>query len=254
VHQSRIAGHSLEATIVDIWIDNFYRFVNSMGFPDPIHVILIHIPMGLILGAFFFSCLSYFPAWKRLAVTAYYCITMAFLFLFPAIIFGFMDWRHFYRGGWLTPIKIKMVLAGILLILSFLALLKGAKGKESSNLMPFLYTLCIIVVIGLGWFGGRVANGVIIPPHSKIYPAGEKIFVTDCSACHANGSNKFEPGHPLRGSDALEKLDYFISQIRSPDKPMPAFTTSQISDTDASELYNYIVDEFECPGKTGKGS
>jgi uncharacterized membrane protein len=240
--------------MIDIWIGSFYRIVNSLGFHDPIHVMLVHIPMGLVIGAFIFSWLSALTSWKRLALTAYQCITLAFLFLFPVIIFGFMDWRQFYLGAWLTPIKIKMVLAVILLILSFAALLLGFKGKESSKIALTLYSLCLIIVIGLGWFGARIIYGEQMLSSSKNYPGGEKIFVANCNICHANGGNKISPKNPLRNSDGLKNLDAFISLIRHPERPMPAFTTLQISDKEAKELYDYIVNEVNCPGGTDKSS
>jgi uncharacterized membrane protein len=240
--------------MIDIWIGSFYHMVNSFGFPDPIHVTLVHIPMGLVIGAFVFSWLSALTSWKRLTVTAYQCITLALLFLFPVIIFGFMDWRHFYLGAWLTPIKIKMVLAVILLILSFAAFLLGFKGKESSKITLALYSLCLITVIGLGWFGARLVYGDQIQGSSKQYQNGEKIFVANCNICHANGGNKISPKNPLRNSDDLQNLDAFISLIRHPERPMPAFTALRISDKEAKELYDYIVNEVNCPGRTDKSS
>lgn len=81
-----------------IWSINgsfFYRIVNSLGFPDPIHVTLVHLPMGLIIGAFCFAWISALSSWEKPAVIDYHCIGLAFLFLFPVIIFGFLDWRHF---------------------------------------------------------------------------------------------------------------------------------------------------------------
>jgi uncharacterized membrane protein len=119
--------------MADIWIHSFYRIVNNLGFPDPIHAAMVHMPMGLIVGAFIFGWLSAFSGWKKLALSAYHCITLAFLFLFPVVLFGIMDWRHFYMGAWLTPIKMKMVLAGILLIFSAGAVFMGFKGKEGSR-------------------------------------------------------------------------------------------------------------------------
>jgi len=236
--------------MIDIWIDSFYRMVNSLGFPDPVHVTLVHVPIGLVIGAFIFSTLSAFTRWKSLAVTAYQCITLVFLFLFPVILFGFMDWRHFYLGAWLTPVKMKMVLAIFLLILSFTAFLLGFKGKESSKITLTLYGLCLIIVIGLGWFGARIIYGEQVPASSKNYPIGEKIFMANCNICHTNGGNKISPKNPIRNSDDLKNLDTFVSLIRHPEKPMPEFSVRRISDQEAKELYDYIVHEVNCPGVT----
>jgi mono/diheme cytochrome c family protein len=240
--------------MIDLWIDSFYRIVNSFGFPDAVHPTLVHMPMGLVVGAFFLAWISFFSSWKNLAVTAYHCITLALLFLFPAIVFGFMDWRHFYLGAWLTPIIIKMVLAVVFFIFALAAFLFGFTGKEGSKIALALYTLCLITVVALGWFGARVVSGEPIRAHSQSYPIGEGIFIANCSTCHPNGSNKFAPDHPLRNSEALERFNIFLSQIRDPEKPMPAFTGARIPEKEAKDLYDYIVKEFNCPAAAGKGS
>jgi uncharacterized membrane protein len=239
--------------MVDTWIDSFYRLVSNLGFPDPIHVTLVHIPMGLVIGAFLFSLISSLTARKSLAVTAYYCSSLALLFLFPVIVFGYMDWRHFYLAAWLTPIKIKMVLSVILGLLLLTAFLLGFNGKESSKAILVLYTLCLITIIGLGWFGARIVYGEKTQVSSKNNPIGEKIFAANCHICHTDGGNKFSPGQPLRNSDGLQDFSTFSSLIRHPEEPMPAFTVSRISDKDARELYDYVVNEFRCPEIKGKG-
>lgn len=240
--------------MLDQWINAFYLTLNGFGFPDPIHAIMVHIPMGLIIGACCFAWIAALSPWKKLATTAYHCITLAFLFLFPTLIFGIMDWRHFYVGAWLTPIKIKMVLAAVVLILSFTAFLLGFTGKESSKTILFLYTLCVITIVGLGWFGARLVYGGQTQASSIKYESGKKIFMANCNSCHINGGNKTRPDHPLRNSDTLESLNAFLAQIRHPEEPMPAFPASRISDKDAKQLYDYIVNEINCPGRTGKVS
>ena len=240
--------------MIDLLINSFYRFVNNLGFPDPIHVTLVHIPMGLVIGAFIFGWLADLTHWKRLAITAFDCITLAFLFLFPVIIFGIMDWRHFYSGAWLTPIKMKMILTTIAFFLCFVASMLGFKGKEGSKLVLALFTLCLITVIGLGWFGARIVYGGTTTGSSRNYAIGEKIFMTNCNSCHVNGGNIIKPDHPLRNSDYLQNFNDFLAQIRHPEKIMPAFSPSQISSKDARELYDYIVNEFKGPGGKDKSS
>lgn len=240
--------------MADLWISSFYRFVNGLGFPDPIHAALVHMPMGLVVGAFAFALAAMLTRWKRLAITAFDCITLAFLFLFPVIIFGLMDWRHFYFGVMITPIKAKMILAAILFILCLVASALGFKGKENSKSVLILYALCTITVIGLGWFGARIVYGERQHPVSKTFSAGEKIFMANCNSCHRNGGNSIKPDKPLRNSDDLDDYDDFMAQIRNPEKPMPAFSPSQISDRDARELFAYLVHNFKTPSKNGKGS
>jgi uncharacterized membrane protein len=240
--------------MVDIWIGSFYRILNSFGFPDPVHVTLVHIPMGLVIGAFFFAWLAALTPRKKLAITAYHCITLAFIFLFPVIISGFMDWRNFYLGAWLAPIKMKMVLAVILLLLSGTAVIMGFRGRESSRIILAFYSICLLAVIGLGWFGGRLVYGEKVMEISKNYQVGEKIFMANCNICHANGGNKITPEQPLRNSDDLENFKTFLALIRNPEKLMPPFTASQISDKEVSALYDYIVNEINCPPGTVKSS
>lgn len=232
--------------MVDLWINAFYGIVNNLGFPDPIHVTLVHIPMGLIIGAFFFALFSAFSRSKKLSVASYHCMGLAVLFLIPTILFGLMDWRHFYVGGWLFPIIIKMILAVILFGLSSAVFLLGVAGKGSSKVTLFLCGVCVITVIALGWYGARIVYGESEQISSKNYPVGAKIFAVNCSTCHSGGGNKFEPDQPLKTSDALKDFKDFLSQIRQPDEPMPKFTTSRIPDKDAKELFDYITNEIKC--------
>jgi Mrp family chromosome partitioning ATPase len=37
--------------------------------------------------------------------------------MFPAMLFGYADWQHYFAGGWIYPIKVKLALSGVLLIL-----------------------------------------------------------------------------------------------------------------------------------------
>ena len=230
--------------MIDGWIHSFYRFMNDLGFPDPIHAALVHMPMGLIVGAFIFAWLSTILKRERLAVSAYHCIVLAFLFLFPVILFGIMDWRNFYRGSWLMQVKVKMILAGTLFFLSLIAVIIGFRRKEGLKVLLTFYTFCFITVILLGWFGARLVYGE--RPHGdvKTYQAGEKVFAANCLICHADGGNKIMPDKPLRNSAKLRKFDMFLSQIRNPEAPMPQFAESQISDSEVKALYGYITNRW----------
>jgi mono/diheme cytochrome c family protein len=240
--------------MADQWIDSFYSVANNLGFPDPIHAILVHMPMGLVVGAFIFGWLAALTRKKRLALTAFDCITLAFLFLFPVIAFGLMDWRHFYRGAWLTPIKVKMALAPLLLLLSFGASFLGFKGKEGTKSALLLYTLCLITAAGLGWFGGRIVYGEKPQETSMNDSVGERIFMTNCNTCHENGGNKIDPRKPLRNSDDLYDYKDFVAQVRHPAKPMPAFAPSQISDPDIRELFKYLEQKYKSSQGPGNAS
>ncbi len=237
--------------MIDQWIHSFYRFMNNLGFPDPIHAALVHMPMGLVVGAFFFAWLAVLFKRERLAVTAYHCIVLAFLFLFPVILFGIADWRNFYGGIWLTPIKMKMILAGTLFCLSLVAVVVGSRGKEGAKTLPALYTLCFIAVVLLGWFGARLVYGEIPREVGKAHQAGEKVFAANCWICHANGGNRLKPDRPLRNSPLLKNFDTFLAQVRHPEAPMPPFAESRISGAEAKALYDYIASRWRYPGEKG---
>ena len=83
------------------------------------------------------------------------------------------------------------------------------------------------------------------------YPAGLKLFDNNCKSCHPKGGNIMAPDRPLRGSPKLADFETFLAFIRNPGMPdgpkglMPAFSQTQISDSQARELYRYLISEQE---------
>jgi cytochrome c6 len=73
--------------------------------------------------------------------------------------------------------------------------------------------------------------------------SGELLFKQNCAACHANGGNIINPKLPLKGSPVLKTFASFLSQVRKPQQPMPAFPPSTISDAQAKGLYDYILNQ-----------
>jgi mono/diheme cytochrome c family protein len=230
----------------------FYRFLNQFGFTDPVHAALVHMPIGLVVGAFLFGWTASLMGRKELAVTAYHCTILAFLFWFPVVLFGLMDWQHFYQGAWLMPIKIKLILAGILLIILATSILLGRKGESApKGLLLAVSTLAVITVTLLGWFGARLIYDGKVKEAPVTYDAGEKIFAAHCRSCHPDGGNVIDPNAPILGSSPLKSPEAFISLIRKPKKPMPAFSPARLSDEDARQLYLYITNVLAKSDKQG---
>jgi mono/diheme cytochrome c family protein len=200
------------------------------------------MPIGLVVGAFFFGLAASLFHREKLATTAYHCTFLALLFWFPAVFFGLIDWQYFYHGASLNPIKMKLVLAGVMLVLLIAAVYFGRKGEAASKkIVLAVYFLAVITAVLLGWFGARLVYDGKTKEAPQAYQAGEKIFAVHCQSCHPGGGNVINPNEPLRGSSALKNPEAFISVIRNPKKPMPALSPSQLSDKDAQDLYLYVI-------------
>ena len=136
-----------------------FNFLNSIGFHHPLHPIVVHWPMGMVIGLFLFGLTSYFFHKTELARTAYHCSILGFIGVFPAVLFGYMDWQHSYGGQWLLLIKIKIVLAVVLAVLLAISIAVGKNETEISTKRLVLYILCMMTAGGLGFCGGQLIYG-----------------------------------------------------------------------------------------------
>jgi mono/diheme cytochrome c family protein len=239
-------------------IDSLYQFVTKIGFPDPLHAPITHIPIGLVIGAFLFLVVGIVFARRNVLTTARHVSILAFLFVFPTILFGVFDWLHFFKGALIPPIKMKMILASSLLVLLAVGIILGSEVKMHAAPMLVIYGLACVAVIGLGWYGARLVYGGFSPGSAQAAPAesgktvqaagpaGQRIFADNCSRCHPNGGNVVAAELPLKTSKKLADLATFTAFIRSPRMPngspgdMPAFGTDQISEKQAGDLFKYI--------------
>jgi len=238
--------------MIESWISSFYQSLNRIGFTDPVHAALVHMPIGLAVGAFLFGWVSALFGRRNLAVSAHHCAILALIFWFPAVLFGLADWQHFYNGAWLNPIKFKLILAGILFILLAVAVFFGRRRETApKGLILASVTLAVITATLLGWFGARLVYGGKSHDVPVSYQVGEKIFTARCSGCHPGAGNVIDPDKPIRGASALNDPKAFISVLRNPKKPMPVFSPAQLSDQDAHELYLYITKVLVPSGQIG---
>ncbi len=253
-------------------LDSLYRFLASVGFTDPLHAPVTHIPIGLVIGAFCFFFVAVVFRRKSMLLTARHVSILAFIFVFPTIILGVMDWLHFFHGALIQPIKMKMILASAVLVLLGAGIVLGSEVRVSSAPLMVIYALAVVAVVGLGWFGARLVYGgfgaqaaeapAVAPtapatagpaPAATAAPAapsptraGQRLFAANCASCHPNGGNVIETSLPLKSAKQLANLDVFVSFVRSPSMPdgsqgaMPSFPESQLSSKDAANLYAYI--------------
>ena len=238
-------------------IDPLYDVLAKLGFTDPLHAPLTHIPIGLVIGAFLFFVVAVLFSKKNLMVTARHVSILAFIFVFPTILFGVFDWMHFFKGAFIAPIKYKMILASAVLVLLAAGIIIGSELKVRTAPMMVIYALAVVGVVGLGWFGGKLVYGGFSPapeaaataaPSSSApaVPPGQRLFASNCSSCHPNGGNAIVAELPLKKSKAIATAASLTAFIRSPKMPdgsegqMPSFPPDQVSDRQAGELYTYI--------------
>jgi uncharacterized membrane protein len=230
--------------------NSVYEFLAKLGYTHPIHPTEVHMPIGLVMGALIFAYVAVIFNRRQLEQTVRYCIILAFIWVFPTMLFGYMDWQHFYLGAWLFPIKVKLTLAFTLAVLLLVAIFIGRKKGAGSKAALTVYTLCFMVVVVLGYYGGELTYGIKTTPMPAEFSTGEKIFKVNCSACHPKGGNAIMPNLRIVGSSKLSSFDTFLAFVRNPtlpngkSGPMPAIIPSKLSDKQLNELYDYIINEL----------
>ncbi len=140
-------------------IDWLYVFLAKFGFNEPLHSPITHMPIGLVIGALLFFLFAMIFRKKQFVLTARHASILAFIFVFPTILLGVFDWIHFYHATLFTPIKIKMALACIALVLLGTGIILGSEIKLHSISMTIIYAATSVTMIGLGYFGAGIIYG-----------------------------------------------------------------------------------------------
>jgi uncharacterized membrane protein len=224
-----------------------YSALAAIGYTDPIHPPLTHMPIALVVAALIFGFSSWILRRPSLGKAARYCLGLAWLFIFPTVLLGFMDWQHFYQGAWLLPIIIKVGLSSFLFVLLSIGVILVITGREESKALLAIYVIAFLTVGGLGYFGGRLVFGGRAPAAPPALQAGKGLFENNCMACHPNGGNAITPEDIIIGSDRLKDFQTFLVWIRDPrldngkKGPMPNFLPGKISDPQARKLYDYLI-------------
>jgi uncharacterized membrane protein len=139
-------------------IEGFYNLLALVGFHHPLHPMVVHIPMGMVIGAVLFSIAD----WKRpglgLDRTAFHCIVLSLIFVVPVIIAGLLDWQHVFAGDWNKWIVIKMILGVVLTGVLITTVLAQRRGASQKVLFRF-YLLSLAICGGLGFSGGELLYG-----------------------------------------------------------------------------------------------
>ena len=243
-------------------IDALYALLKSIGFDEPLHSPITHMPIGLVVGAFIFFIVAVVFKRKQFEFSARHAAILGFIFAFPTIILGAFDWIHFYHGVLMPAIIVKISLATLVLLSLGAVIIVGGETKLHVGWLSGLLALAFVAVMGLGYFGSGIVRGraVTIAPaktektisvagqsSSPEFSRGMQVFVANCQACHGNGGNVIVASLPLKGSRRLASLDSFKAFIRKPSMPdgsageMPTFGPEQVTETQASDLYSYVT-------------
>jgi uncharacterized membrane protein len=196
---------------------------------------LTHLVMGLVMGAFIFVLIATFFRRESLARTAWRCMVLALIALLPTAVLGYADWQYRFSGDLIFPITMKLILAGLLLVLLVVAIVMGFRTENWSRNIVIIYIVCLVVVIGIGYFGGELVYGKRAPAAATeegLVSEGAVVFNQSCSACHHSDKTDYKIGPGMQGLFQLEKLpvsgrpvteDNIRMQLKTPFKNMPAF-------------------------------
>jgi uncharacterized membrane protein len=135
-----------------------YSTMEMIGFTHPLHPALTHIPMGMVIGCFFFGLAAFFTENKTYLRTALHCTIVGLVFILPTVIAGVLDWQHFYSSTLSIFIIMKFILATALTVLWAYSAWVNLNGGSTKQLL-ILYALCLACAGGLGFSGGELVYG-----------------------------------------------------------------------------------------------
>ena len=138
----------------------FYDVLALAGFAHPLHPVLITMVVGPVIASFLFAAVAFFLKKPEFFKTSRQLTVVGFIFWFPTVAVGIIDWTHFYGGSTkMMEINVKLILAGILFLALLGNILLFKKGKEQP-LIPLVFTLLgTLLVSGLGYYGGDIVFG-----------------------------------------------------------------------------------------------
>lgn len=139
-------------------IESLYTFLANIGFSHPLHPMLTHVPMGMIIGMVIFSLFGVIAKNNTLMQTAFHCSVLALIAIIPVISAGILDWLHLLQGAWNPYIIAKMILASILTVLLAVSVIFKRRGASPARML-LIYLFCLACAAGLGYSGGELVYG-----------------------------------------------------------------------------------------------
>jgi mono/diheme cytochrome c family protein len=226
-----------------------YAFLQKFGFGHPLHPLLIHMPIGLVIGAFVFILVAMVFKREDYLTTAFRCIVLSLIFLFPAVFAGVTDWLHFFAGAWSFAIKIKVTLTVVLFLLLAAAIVMEVRKTGGTLGRAIVYFLCVATVSGAGYYGAELVYPRLeLAVNETQLQAGGQLYAAHCASCHPRGGNTLDQKKPVIGSIYLKDQGAFTKFNRKPLRPdgskglMPAYPEDKISDQEMALIYRYVTE------------
>ncbi len=139
-------------------VENFYSFLSNIGYSHPLHPMLTHAPMGMIIGMVVFFFLGLIWKNRNFDQIAFYCSVFALVALPVVVGAGILDWMHFQQKEWNVYIIAKMILASVLTILLISSVVMKKRGLTAGKML-LVYLLCLACAGGIGYAGGTLVYG-----------------------------------------------------------------------------------------------
>ncbi len=231
-----------------------YGLLSDLGYHHPLHPALAHLPVGLTIASFIFIVLALLLKNSSLYSTSKHCLLLALLAVIPTIFTGYLDWQHFYGGALILPIKMKIGLAAALALFLLIASLTGKRDGSATVPGLMIRFLCLLLVTGLGYFGGEIVYGKGSTPaaqkeglNNEYIMAGAKLFQANCALCHLTDSSDTKIGPGLKGLFLQKEMPvsgWPVSeqtverQLKTPFAQMPPF--AKLSNEEVAALTEYL--------------
>jgi uncharacterized membrane protein len=127
------------------------------------HVVLIHFPIALFIGAVFFDFLAHWTKRKGIDEAAYYNLLGAAISTVPAVITGILAWQFQLEGQKLKGIlRLHLVFAGVSSVLIWLVwwlhFRARRNGEAPSNYRFWIEVLAVAVIAATGHLGGFLSG------------------------------------------------------------------------------------------------
>lgn len=246
----------------------FYQTLYNLGYTHPVHPTMVYLPIGGVMAAFIFGIIGVLFKRASLLTSAKHCTVLALIAVFPAILFGYMDWQYFRGGNWVFPIIMKMTLAAFLILLLSITVVRQWKFGENGKIVLTLYTLCFFNVIAIGYFGGEIVfAGFAEPKETPKTAVGEQgqqpgmevtfadvsaVFKEHCIMCHKGpmaplGLQLDTYAHVMEGSQSGKVIipgkpgnSELIRRIKGVSEPAMPFMREPLPDNTIEILVRWI--------------